>query len=263
MTGSGFRKSAATLVATSVAFGTMGCDQQPLATEPGVGESLFLVRGGSADAVGTAATSQAAGQNARFGEGYNCDDTEDCFEQCPEPRQDGGTTVCSCRRLGTGFRCDVTEYGPGEQGGGSNGCGAGGGGGGGGGGVRPRSSGLTFTKCRPARVTLSCSSTVPRGSDVTCDATFLNARGSVTYEWEFTPDGGGARIWDYGSALEVLPKVSATTSSGTWFGTAAHSGMVVVSASDTTKTTVADTAHFTVIDREPGVSSQPSNRVRT
>ena len=77
----------------------------------------------------------------------------------------------------------------------------------------------------------------------------------MTYEWVFTPEGGGAEIWDFGGYTEPLPQVRATTTSGTWSGTAAHGGMVVVSARDTTNATVGDTAHFSVADRGWGITA--------
>ena len=122
-----------------------GCDRQPSATEPEAFGLAVVARG---DTTGGTAGTRDAGQydrNTKSDDGYGCDDVEDCFDQCPEPRQDGGTTVCFCTRQGGGFWCDVTEYGPGEHPGGGGRCG-----GGSGGGVvevRPRSGGHTITKC--------------------------------------------------------------------------------------------------------------------
>lgn len=149
MSGPKVGKAAGVLAALSV-VAWAGCDRQPTATEPEAALELVVV---AQDAAGSTADTRDAGQYGRKtkSDGYDCDDVEDCFEQCPEPRQDGGTTVCSCERRGGGFWCDVTEYGPGEYpegGGGGGGCG-GSGGGPGGEGIRPRSGGHTITKCSP------------------------------------------------------------------------------------------------------------------
>ena len=70
------------------------------------------------------------------GGGYVCDDPQDCWDRCPPPTQDGGTTVCRCTRYGDGpFACTVVFYGPDDDipglGGGGSGCGSGEAGGGG------------------------------------------------------------------------------------------------------------------------------------
>ena len=92
-------------------------------------ESVVVVRRGDAGGDGT--PSQEELERAEIGGSYHCDSVEDCWDKCPEPSQDGGTTVCSCTAQdGGGFWCDVKHYGPGED--------PWGGGGGGGGGAECR-----------------------------------------------------------------------------------------------------------------------------
>ena len=101
------------------------------------------------------------------GGSFSCLGVDDCWAQCPAPRQDGGSTTCTCDKVEGGdddsaddrFLCDVTFHGPGEHpwetGGG--GCGGGGAGGGPGEGPRMSASGRStqgrcvLTKCGDAR----------------------------------------------------------------------------------------------------------------
>ena len=69
------------------------------------------------------ATLQAAAW--MFGGSYGCYGIEDCWRRCPEPQLDGGTTVCSCKKMDEGadeedpnddyWECTVNHYGPGEN----------------------------------------------------------------------------------------------------------------------------------------------------
>lgn len=47
---------------------------------------------------------------------YTCTHEKDCFDQCPEPRFDDGTTWCRCKQLGNlTYECRVRDLGPGED----------------------------------------------------------------------------------------------------------------------------------------------------
>ena len=237
------------LLGASTAFVVLAvaaCDRQPLGMAPRHVESEVVEHG---DTTAQASRTQILAKHVRAaGGGYECENVEDCFRQCPEPQQVGGSTVCSCQAQGGGgFWCSVTHYGPGEHPEGDEACRSGGGGGGG---VRPTGLGPTFTKCH-AKLTLDCPTTgVTRGDEVTCTASFPDPKGTVYFKWEFTPEGRGAKIWDHGSEREDLPRVTESTTSGRWSGTAVHGGTVVVTAHDTTGLSVAATADLSVTSRK-------------
>ena len=47
--------------------------------------------------------------------GYFCRSAADCWNQCPPPEEEGGTTVCDCQDQGGAYWCTITSYDPGEE----------------------------------------------------------------------------------------------------------------------------------------------------
>ena len=182
MIGSMLRKATVPTLATLVLV--VGCDHQHLATEPDTEAALLPGSDNADDATGATAATQKTEQAVRIaGGGYECENVEDCYKQCPEPRQNGGTTVCSCQAQGGGgFWCQVSHYGPADRPDGD--CKRDGGGG-----VRPTSQALTFTKCRPAKLTLECPSTPQRGSSVTCVVSVPGNSVVSSIAWGFSGEG--------------------------------------------------------------------------
>ncbi len=115
---------------------------------------------------------------------YTCDDAEDCWEKCPEPKFDGGSTGCDCIEGKVGWWCKVTDHlpgeGPGEVGG--SGCGGGGGNPGGGG---------PMTKCASPPVVINCTGgRTERGDPVSCTAdTEMDTISGVRYTWTAKMEG--------------------------------------------------------------------------
>ena len=185
-------------------------DPTPLTTSPEE-ESIVVVRGpeGYHEVVENNspwATLQAAA--GMFGGSYECYGMEDCWRKCPEPQLDGGTTVCSCRKMDEGadeedpnddrWVCTINHYGPGENPAGGGGCGEGGG------------EGIgddDLADCSgPPNLELTCTSPVTRGEDASCTVSVSGyRRDSLTYEWNSgvaAIKGLGIWWWD-GSATST------------------------------------------------------------
>lgn len=168
------------LLVPLVAVTVQACENAPeLPLEQIAGEDgtapLVFVRRGSTGTDGSAALSVESGGS------YFCEDPSDCWNQCPEPIEAGGTTVCSCLRTGGGnFACSVTFYGPDDEipglgaGGGGSGCGSGGAGGGG-----TQSDCVREWTCGDARDGLASelkTHTRYNGPQRSCDEFFRNAK---------------------------------------------------------------------------------------
>ena len=130
----GARPSARAESASGGSGGVAGAEAGPGAL--GGARSFTVVRGpdGVRASVGPASFS-AQQEEPKSEETYWCDSPEECWNKCPEPEEDGGSTSCSCESMDGGddedakegqYWCTVTFYGPGEhpwEGGGGGVCG--------------------------------------------------------------------------------------------------------------------------------------------
>ena len=178
------------LVAILSVIASAGCDRLAAPEAP---ESFVVVRGPDGS-YSTTADALEVFFSESSGQGYWCSDLEDCWEKCPDPQQDGGTTVCSCESDDDGgYWCSVTFYGPGESPGG--GCGGGGGG----------TTDTTFimADCRgAASLALECPPSVNRGDYTKCSVkntgTVSYNLGSLHYAWgagDLSMSNIGADSW--------------------------------------------------------------------
>lgn len=164
---------------------------------------------------------------------FTCDDIWDCWNKCPEPIHDGGTTVCSCTRTGGSgpWTCDVTYYPPGgglgEDGG--DGCG-----GSDYGEEGPVDDTLRYgSGCPSPPVTVECDYKY-RGETVTCRAnTIWDDTEEISYRWwsDVVPVGQGPEgtgpdhgSWSGTATSDIQVKVSVWAN-----GTAAKTDETTVS----------------------------------